>query len=74
MSRSTGGRRAAADGARTVVTIGPDAETVRAFGADLNDRANWGPAYRAGRDRAAAAAERLRSVWKPGSGPGGSQV
>ncbi|MFD9475997.1 patatin-like phospholipase family protein [Streptomyces nojiriensis] len=67
-------RRPAAGGARTVVTIGPDAPALRAFGPDLNDRANWAPAYRAGRDQAAAAAERLRSVWKPGTGAGGSQV
>lgn len=53
--------------ARTVVTVGPDPDAIRAFGADLQDRANWEPAYRAGLSQAAATAERLRSVWKTGS-------
>ncbi|MGW6704304.1 patatin-like phospholipase family protein [Streptomyces sp. NPDC054956] len=51
-------------GARTVVTVGPDPDAVRAFGPDLQDLANWQPAYRAGLDQAVATAERLRSVWK----------
>ncbi|MFD7914444.1 patatin-like phospholipase family protein [Streptomyces sp. NPDC059752] len=67
-------QRPTAVGARTVVTVVPDAEAVRAFGPDLNDRANWAAAYRAGLAQAPAAAERLRPVWEPGSGPGGSQV
>ncbi|MFB7268516.1 patatin-like phospholipase family protein, partial [Streptomyces nojiriensis] len=61
-------RRPTADGARTVVTLAPDAEAVRAFGSDLNDRTNWAPAYRAGLAQAPATAERLRSVWQPGPG------
>ncbi|MCX4807924.1 hypothetical protein OG594_41110 [Streptomyces sp. NBC_01214] len=56
------------------MTIVPDAEAVRAFGPDLDDRANWAAAHRAGLAQAPAAAERLRPVWEPGSGPGGSQV
>ncbi|WP_051781974.1 MULTISPECIES: patatin-like phospholipase family protein [unclassified Streptomyces] len=67
-------QRSAGGGARTVVTIRPDAEAVSAFGSDLTDRANWAPAYRAGVGQAVAAADRLRSVWHAGSGAGGSQV
>ncbi|MFF3212688.1 patatin-like phospholipase family protein [Streptomyces sp. NPDC002886] len=55
-------------GARTVVTLGPDPDAVRAFGPDLQDLARWEPAYRAGLAQAGAAAERLRPVWNPGSG------
>lgn len=54
-------------GARTVVTVGPDPDAVRAFGADLQDRANWEPAFRAGLDQAPATADRLRPAWKPAS-------
>jgi NTE family protein len=50
--------------AGTVVTVEPDAESVRAFGSDLNDRTAWEPAYRAGLRQAADAAERLRLAWK----------
>ncbi|MGO4459558.1 patatin-like phospholipase family protein [Streptomyces sp. M-16] len=59
--------RQSADGAgRTVVTVAPDPDAVRAFGSDLHDRANWEPAYRAGLGQAAATAERLRGVWARG--------
>ncbi|GGV16193.1 patatin [Kitasatospora herbaricolor] len=58
----------AAAGARTVVTIEPDPASLRAFGPDLNDRAAWEPAYRAGLRQAAEAGERLRPVWGSGSG------
>ncbi|CAM5663717.1 patatin [Streptomyces avidinii] len=54
-------------GARRVVTMGPDEEAVRAFGADLQDRAAWRPAYRAGLAQACAAADRLRPVWEAAS-------
>lgn len=52
------------DGAgRSVVTVAPDPDAVRAFGSDPYDRAAWEPAYRAGLGQAAATAERLRPVW-----------
>ncbi|WP_328929723.1 patatin-like phospholipase family protein [Streptomyces sp. NBC_00190] len=54
----------AAVGAWAVVTVGPDPDAVRAFGSDLQDRANWEPAYRAGLGQATATVERLRPVWK----------
>ncbi|MFD5415065.1 patatin-like phospholipase family protein [Streptomyces nojiriensis] len=56
-------QRPAGVGARTVVSVVPDAESLRAFGSDLNDRTNWAPAYRAGLAQAPATAERLRTVW-----------
>ncbi|MFE4262048.1 patatin-like phospholipase family protein [Streptomyces sp. NPDC056883] len=55
-------------GERTVVTLGPDPDAVRAFGPDLQDLARWVPAYRAGLAQASAAAERLRPVWNTGTG------
>ncbi|WP_405754449.1 MULTISPECIES: patatin-like phospholipase family protein [unclassified Streptomyces] len=54
-------------GARNVVAIGPDPDAVRALGSDLNDRAKWTQAYRAGLAQAEAAAEGLRSVWRAAS-------
>ncbi|MET9469478.1 patatin-like phospholipase family protein [Streptomyces sp. NPDC006544] len=54
-------------GARTVVTVGPDPDAIRAFGADLQDRAHWEPAFRAGLAQAPATADRLRPAWKPAS-------
>ncbi|MHA6761934.1 patatin-like phospholipase family protein [Streptacidiphilus sp. PAMC 29251] len=41
-------QQVAALGADTVVTIGPDPASVRAFGSDPGDLAAWEPAYRAG--------------------------
>ncbi|MGW5399583.1 patatin-like phospholipase family protein [Streptomyces sp. NPDC003952] len=55
-------------GARTVVTLVPDPDAVRAFGPDLQDLAYWEPAYRAGLAQAGAAAERLRPVWNTATG------
>ncbi|WAL65840.1 patatin-like phospholipase family protein [Amycolatopsis cynarae] len=55
-------------GAHTVVTIGPDPASIRAFGPDLNDRTSWEPAYQAGLHQAADAAEQFRLAWKTGSG------
>lgn len=55
-------------GPRSVVTLAPDPDAVRAFGADLQDLAHWEPAYRAGLAQASAAAERLRPVWNTGTG------
>lgn len=51
----------------TVVTIEPDPASIRAFGADLNDRTAWEPAYQAGFRQATDAAEQLRLAWKAGS-------
>ncbi|MGW1640268.1 patatin-like phospholipase family protein [Streptomyces lavendulae] len=48
---------------RSVVTVAPDPDAVRAFGSDPYDRAAWEPAYRAGLRQAPATAERLRPVW-----------
>lgn len=45
----------------TVVTISPDAQAIDAFGPDLFDRAAWQPAYQAGAQQAAQAAERILS-------------
>ncbi|GAA1082561.1 patatin-like phospholipase family protein [Kitasatospora arboriphila] len=58
----------AAVAAHTVVTVEPDAGSLRAFGSDLNDRAAWEPAYRAGLRQAADAGEQLRLAWNTGSG------
>ncbi|MEU6869021.1 hypothetical protein ABZ924_38475 [Streptomyces sp. NPDC046876] len=51
-------------GADTVVTIGPDPASVRAFGSDPGDLAAWEPAYQAGRRQADEAGARLRSTWR----------
>lgn len=56
-------RELAEAGADVVVTIGPDEETLRAFGPDLHDRAAWVPSYRAGVRQAAEAAQRVRATW-----------
>jgi NTE family protein len=54
----------AAVGADTVVTIGPDPASVRAFGSDLGDLAAWEPAYRAGLRQAGDVGGQLRSTWR----------
>ncbi|MEU9125821.1 patatin-like phospholipase family protein [Streptomyces sp. NPDC048506] len=54
----------AAVGADTVVTIGPDPASVRAFGSDLGDLAAWEPAYRAGLRQAGDVDAQLRSTWR----------
>lgn len=51
-------------GADTVMTVGPDPASVRAFGSDLNDRAAWEPAYQAGVRQADDVGARLRSGWR----------
>ncbi|MET9611914.1 hypothetical protein [Kitasatospora indigofera] len=48
-------------GADTVVTIGPDPPSVRAFGSELGDLAAWEPAYRAGLRQAGDVQARLRA-------------
>jgi NTE family protein len=54
----------AAVGADTVVTIGPDPASVRAFGSDPGDLAAWEPAYRAGLRQADEVGAQLRSMWR----------
>lgn len=54
----------AAVGADTVVTIGPDPASVRAFGSDPGDLAAWEPAYRAGLRQAGDLGGQLRSMWR----------
>lgn len=54
----------AAVGADTVVTIGPDPASVRAFGSDPGDPAAWEPAYQAGLRQADEAVAQLRSTWR----------
>ncbi|GAB7028877.1 patatin-like phospholipase family protein [Streptomyces sp. NPDC021749] len=51
-------------GAHTVMTVGPDPASVRAFGPDLNDRAAWEPAYQAGLRQADDLGRRLRPGWR----------
>ena len=51
-------------GADTVVTIGPDPTSVRAFGPDMGDLAAWEPAYQAGLRQAGDADAQLRSLWR----------
>jgi NTE family protein len=48
----------------TVLTIGPDPDSVRAFGSDLSDLAAWEPAYRAGLRQAGDLGAQLRSAWR----------
>ncbi|MDH6121418.1 NTE family protein [Kitasatospora sp. GAS204A] len=54
----------AAVGADSVVTIGPDPASVRAFGSDPGDLAAWEPAYRAGLRQAGDLGGQLRSMWR----------
>ncbi|MEV6735057.1 MULTISPECIES: patatin-like phospholipase family protein [unclassified Streptomyces] len=55
----------AALGADTVVTIGPDPASVRAFGSNPGDLAAWEPAYQAGLRQADDLGTRLRPTWRP---------
>lgn len=57
-------QQVAAVGADTVVTIGPDPASVRAFGSDPGDLAAWEPAYRAGLRQADDVGAQLRSAWR----------
>ncbi|THA50637.1 patatin-like phospholipase family protein [Streptomyces sp. A1136] len=50
--------------ADTVMTIGPDAASVCAFGSDMGDLAAWEPAYQAGLRQAGDIDTRLRSAWR----------
>ncbi|MCC9311332.1 patatin-like phospholipase family protein [Kitasatospora sp. RB6PN24] len=54
----------AAAGSASAVSVGPDEESVRAFGANPMDPAAQVPAYRAGLRQAADVAERVRAVWE----------
>ncbi|WP_371515783.1 patatin-like phospholipase family protein [Kitasatospora sp. NBC_01300] len=54
----------AAVGADTVVTIGPDPASVRAFGSDPGDLAAWEPAYQAGLRQADDVDAQLRTMWR----------
>jgi len=51
-------------GADTVVTIGPDPTSVRAFGPDMGNLAAWEPAYQAGLRQAGDVDAQLRSLWR----------
>lgn len=48
----------------TVLTIGPDPASARAFGSDLGDPAAWEPAYQAGLRQAGDLGARLRATWR----------
>lgn len=61
-------RELAAVGARTVVTVGPDAASVRALG-NPADTTTWGPSYQAGLRQAADTAEQLREAWTAAADP-----
>jgi NTE family protein len=50
-------------GADAVVTVAPDPASLRAFGPGLYDLESWSPAYRAGLEQAAAAADEIRIQW-----------
>jgi NTE family protein len=54
----------AAVGADTVVTIGPDPASVRAFGSNLGDLEDWEPAYQAGLRQAGDIDAQLRARWR----------
>ncbi|MFE4600205.1 patatin-like phospholipase family protein [Kitasatospora indigofera] len=62
--RETLDRQLAVVGADTVVTVGPDPASVRAFGPDLGDLAAWEPAYRAGLRQAGDVHARLLAAWR----------
>ncbi|MFF2040648.1 patatin-like phospholipase family protein [Kitasatospora sp. NPDC058170] len=61
-------RQLAEVGADTVVTIGPDPASVRAFGSDLGDLAAWEPAYQAGLRQAGDVLAQFRSAWRAEAG------
>lgn len=63
-------RQLAAVAADTVVTIGPDPASVRAFGSDPGDLAAWEPAYRAGLRQAGEVGAQLRSTWRTAAAAG----
>jgi NTE family protein len=67
-SRQALQRELRAAGADTVVTVAPDASSLRAFGPGLYDSAAWNPAYRAGLEQAAAAAGEIRARWMKENG------
>ena len=58
----------AAVGADTVVTVGPDPASARAFGPDLGDPTAWEPAYLAGLRQAGDLGAQLRSSWRSEAG------
>jgi NTE family protein len=47
----------------TAVAISPDAGSLRAFGQNLYDIESWTPAYHAGAEQAATAADQIRAAW-----------
>lgn len=49
--------------AGALVTVAPDAASLRAFGSDLYDSASWNPAYRAGLAQAATVADEIGVQW-----------
>jgi NTE family protein len=49
--------------AGAVVTVAPDAASLRAFGMDLYDSASWNPAYRAGLAQAATVVDEIGVHW-----------
>jgi NTE family protein len=49
--------------AAAVVTVAPDAASLRAFGTDLYDSASWNPAYRAGLAQAATVVDEIGVHW-----------
>ncbi|MEV5409332.1 patatin-like phospholipase family protein [Thermopolyspora sp. NPDC052614] len=48
-----------------VLSLTPDEAALAVFGANVLDPALWGPAFKAGLDQAASAADAVRKVWKP---------
>ncbi|MFC1437649.1 patatin-like phospholipase family protein [Streptacidiphilus sp. N1-10] len=58
----------AAMGADTVMTVGPDPASVRAFGSDMAALIAWEPAYRAGLSQAGSLVGQFRSAWRTEAG------
>ncbi|MFD8597202.1 patatin-like phospholipase family protein [Kitasatospora sp. NPDC059646] len=68
MARQDPGPQAASvTGAQTVVTLFPDEAAAAVFGPDPTDPSAWAPAFRAGRQQAAAARGQLAGVWSAGT-------
>jgi NTE family protein len=54
--------------AGAVVSVAPDAASLRAFGTDLYDSASWNPAYRAGLAQASTVADEIGVQWSKEDG------
>lgn len=54
--------------AGAVVSVAPDAASLRAFGTDLYDSASWNPAYRAGLAQAATVVDEIGVHWSKEDG------